>query len=180
MKGNPLIIIILLLLQKSTNSLQQKQCNSTTDCNTNQLCVSEKCTCQSEYSSLTSNSSACNYKKKSQKTAFLLELFVGFGGGHVYSERFVNGFCKIVILPVILLIILLYNYLLKNDIMLLSQVDKNKEENGKSLIKRLVFVLFLTCVCSGIAFWIIYDVIHFGLNKYLDGNGVELISWKWN
>ena len=69
----------------------------TIDCNTNKCvdgagkCVdfaTSNCTCIPEYDTYPISSTIkCNYQKKSQLTAFILELILSYGSGHFYINN---------------------------------------------------------------------------------------------
>ena len=42
-----------------------------------------RCECMKDYANDRGNTTACSYERKKQLTAFLLELFVGFGAGQI-------------------------------------------------------------------------------------------------
>ena len=49
-----------------------------------------------KYNKNLDNSLYCDYKQKKQLTAFLLELFVGFGAGHFYRGNYLMARLKLV------------------------------------------------------------------------------------
>ena len=56
----------------------------------------EYCICKEEYASIKSNPLKCSIQRKKQLTAFLLELFVGFGAGHFYRHHYLMASLKLV------------------------------------------------------------------------------------
>jgi len=158
--------------------LQKFNClNSTLSCSGHGECSQDKkdCICESAYASLinpkdpASEDKRCNYERKSQLKAFLFELFLGFGAGHFYTERYTMASLKLTAFIFGIFIICLFPITAK----FLSE----KLESD-------CLVLSVSCfyyLCSiGLAFWFIYDLVTFGLNKYLDGNQIQLLSWSKN
>jgi hypothetical protein len=109
----------------------------------------------------------CNYQLKSQKTAFFLSLFVGFGSEHFYLERNSTGAAKFVFFTVCfgmnLLMFILY-YCTKE---------------GKKYVQFLSAyeAMYLGCGFILVILWNIYDLVHIGFGTYLDGNGFRMIPW---
>lgn len=110
----------------------------------------------------------CNYKKKYQINAFLLELFLGFGVGHLYTGRYAHGILKLIFIPMSLFMIYFYALSVK-------RIDIGTANNKEIRIFIVTLTFFLIAI--GIAFWIVFDAINFGLNKYKDGNDVDLVAW---
>ena len=88
----------------------------------------------------------CSYTRKKQIVAFLLEFFL-LSIGHFYSGNYLIGILKVIFL----LSILSFYY---------SSTDKN-------IIFTNIFVCFLSV-------WWLADSILYGINSYLDQNGVGL------
>ncbi len=165
--------------ETSTGFVFDSPCSDETVCGYFGNCIKNKCYCFLGYISvddvqIKSNiddihkGKYCNYKKKYQINAFLLELFLGFGVGHLYSGRYANGILKLICIPLALFMIYFYALSVKC-------IDKGTANNKEIRIFFVTMSFFL--VAMGIAFWIVFDAINFGLNKYTDGNGVELVSW---
>ena len=55
-----------------------------------------RCECMKDYANDKGNTTACSYERKKQLTAFLLELFVGFGAGHFYRANYLEASLKLV------------------------------------------------------------------------------------
>ncbi len=106
----------------------------------------------------------CNYKKKTQLIAFLLETFLSFGVGHFYTNNYKKAIPK-------LLFWILGFYLLLS----IRFYSKQKESTDSV---SLLFCLFGFITCTGMIIWHISDIVSLALNYgYLDGNGIELYSW---
>ena len=119
------------------------------------------CMCNRGYSSydidelnLNERSIYCCYKKKSQFTAFLLEICLGFGMGHFYTCRYIHGITKFIIFWFLALI---------------NSIFKKKIRGYSQLKKISVLILYI--------FWILYcaDFFCFNFDYYLDGNKIPLI-----
>jgi len=104
----------------------------------------------------------CNYQKKSQLKAFLLELILSHGAGHFYLENYFFAIAK--------LLVWVFTYCF---FIILKITCKSAEDN-----KRISFMIAALAFffCIGMLCWQIFDVVLFGLNKYTDGNGVGLRS----
>jgi hypothetical protein len=135
------------------------------ECN-DQNCPSERgycqtanrCVCKLGYANLVQNINYyCDYNQKSQKISFLLEFFLPFGTGHIYSGRLILGFAKLLIISGTIFL----------DI-LVKRMDSSKSKHKNNLIM-FVYSLYLF-----ILFWQIFDITMIGLNKYPDGNGIPL------
>lgn len=121
--------------------------------------------CNDQYDTYPETSTEmCNYKKKSQLIAFLLETFLAFGVGHFYTMNLRKAIPK-------LLFWILGFYLLFS----VRYYSKQKESTDKV---SLLFSLFGFIVCIGMLIWQMSDIFSLALNYgYLDGNGIELNSW---
>lgn len=125
----------------------------------------KECVCFEEFGT-TENSYnyECNYQKKSQLKAFLLELILSNGAGHFYLENYFLAISKLLVW-----VIIYYSFII------LRITCKSAEDNKKISFLIAAFALFF---CIGMLSWQIIDLVFFGLNKYSDGNGVELRSWS--
>jgi TM2 domain-containing membrane protein YozV len=125
------------------------------------------CRCMPEYANFTpegvKDANYCNYPRKKQLVAFLLEFFFTFGIGHFYAGRVGFGVAKLIVLllPVI-------GYIL----MCASVVAK---DTGNCLGLVAVIITYGFC-CAG-SIWQLVDIILFGINNYKDGYGVPLLHW---
>ena len=121
----------------------------------------EACICNDEYDSYPFDTyEKCFYKKKQQLIAFLLELFITFGAGHIYAENYTIG-----ILKAFFFVIACFNFIS------IRIWNKKTEENNTSVLL-LGLTGFILCVV--IIIWQIVDIILLGLNRYIDGNGITL------
>ncbi len=135
-------------------------------CNQNSYCLNNMaCLCSPGFVTVPlTNDFQCCYEQKKQISAFLLELFVGFGAGHFYVGRHDYAGAKIFIflfmsLSIITLFIL-SKYLGKSD-------GLWKYLKWGILILTILFYLL----------WQTIDIIYYASNGYTDGNGVPLADW---
>ena len=127
-----------------------------------------KCQCKNEYGNDKNNSTdKCTYERKKQLTAFLLELFVGFGAGHFYRANYLEASLKLVA------------FLLGIYIICLFPLTAKCIADCCDCDCLVVFVsLFWFLISLGLAFWFIFDLVWFGKTKYKDSYGFCLASWK--
>jgi hypothetical protein len=123
------------------------------------------CNCTPRFSTFPNDSQLqCSYKLYSQKTAFLLELFLSFGAGHFYIKNYQIAIPK--------LLFWLVGYYL---FIILRMVTKKTEENNTTAL----LVALIGCIfCFGMLTWQVVDCFLFGFNLYNDGNGVTPYSFQ--
>lgn len=125
----------------------------------------KECVCFEEYGTIQNNFNyECNYKKKSQLKAFLLELFLSNGAGHFYLENYYLA------IPKLLVWVFSYYFFI-----VLRITCKSAEDNKKTSLIIASLALFF---CLGMLSWQILDVVLFALNKYTDCNGIDMSSWS--
>jgi uncharacterized membrane protein (Fun14 family) len=130
------------------------------------------CTCVTgyvngfEYNKNLDDKNYCDYKQKKQLTAFLLELFVGFGAGHFYRGNYLMASLKLVAFLIGIYIICLFPLTAK---WISDCCDCD-------CLVVIVSILFYFAAC-GLATWFIFDLVYFGKNKYKDKNDVPLLKW---
>ena len=130
------------------------------------------CTCVTgyvngfEYNKNLDDKNYCDYKQKKQLTAFLLELFVGFGAGHFYRGNYLMASLKLVAFLFGIYIICLFPLTAK---WISDCCDCD-------CLVVIVSILFYFAAC-GLATWFIFDLVYFGKNKYKDKNDVPLLKW---
>jgi len=107
----------------------------------------------------------CNYKRKKQIISFVLEFFLFFGMGHVYSGNYILGISKFIFF------ILLIIFKLKKD-KNSKEIDIEEEENNNKNANWLHLMILLSAVI-----WYIIDIVFLALRKFIDGNGVPMLSW---
>jgi len=139
---------------------------STTNCPAqNGVCSgTSMCVCRKEFANVPKVSKdTCSYKRKSQLTAFLLEFFLPFGVGHFYVGKWWLGLIKMIC--TLFAMITIYSFL----ICCLSCV-----QNQKSYAAYMFFYYFVPILAS---VWWLVDIILFGIDYFLDNNGVPLYTW---
>jgi len=179
------ITILLTFLSKSINSVELT-CNTYKCDSTHAKCIgylNATCLCDNHYDTYPEDGvTMCNYTKKSQLQALLLELLLTFGAGHYYLERYVNAIFKTIFWLVgIFLFIALRIYNKDNNNDNDDDLDnKNDDEDSgvENLSSNTLMVALFGCIfCVGILVWQIIDIIMFSLNLYKDENGIDLLSW---
>lgn len=107
----------------------------------------------------------CCYKQKSSFTAFLLEVFIGFGAGHFYVGNYVMGGIKMGIYLVLFI---------STIIICTNRLRFKREEVENSFLLRIFrTVCFLLCGCTYVG-WQMIDSVLFSLGGYTDSNNMEL------
>ena len=124
------------------------------------------CTCKPEYASINECQVKCEYERKKQLTAFLLELFVGFGAGHFYRASYLIASLKLVAFIFGIYIICLFPLTAKCI----------SECCDCDCLVVLVSLLFFAC-SVGLAFWFVFDLVRFGKNQLTDKYGIKLKQW---
>ena len=126
------------------------------------------CQCNEGYITEETNKSnmKCTYKQKSQLAAFLFELFLPFGVGHLYVGRYLFGITKMIIVTSPLTICLFT---------FLGILVSDKFLNGGNSSLVCIGVVFLFSIV-GLVWWVA-DLVLFGTNNYSDGNNVPLNPW---
>jgi hypothetical protein len=166
-KDNIIFLICLLL------TFDIKCFNITTICNTicdevGGTCIEETiCKCNEPYTTLPNegNYKLCNYPKKNKLIAAILELFIGFGIGHFYTERKINGYLK---LMVYLLLCCIGCCAIAIGLRFTSE---NAEEYGNAA--KFFFYIYY-CVLNFMMAWQIFDFFLMIFGVYVDGNNIEL------
>ena len=168
----------LRVLAKKPDEKTSFKCTNRTECPDNEryTCTQSpsssevyECVCTKEYAipGDPKYESKCEYKRKRQLVAFLLELFVGFGAGHFYVGNYLIASLKLVAFLFGIYIICLFPLTAKccGDCC------------DSDCIVVLISLFFFLC-SVGLAFWFIWDLVYYGKNKYTDGKGVKLLSWS--
>ncbi len=113
----------------------------------------------------------CALKQKKQLTAFLLELFVGFGAGHFYRKGYLMASLKLVAFFIGIYLICLFPLAAKC-------ISDGCDSDCAVIVVSIFFYLY----ALGLAFWYIWDLVYFGKNKYDDlsneGVPIKLKPWK--
>ncbi len=165
---NIMKIIVNFLLISTIYSQLSIPCGNITCVKDQGICIyraeNTTCDCLPEFSTFPIDSPAkCNYMRKKQYIAFLLELCITYGAGHFYTENYQLAVPK--------LFFWIVSYCL--FIVLRMIIKSNEDSTAASLIVALTSYLFCACMLC----WQIADLALFGLNIYTDGKGQELIPW---
>ena len=117
----------------------------------------QECTCKAEYATAPNGSRYCEVERKKQLTAFLLELFVGFGAGHFYRHDYLMASLKLVAFVFGIYVICLFPLTAKC-------VTDCCDSDCLVVLVSIIFYLY----ALGLAFWYIWDLVYFGKNYYPD------------
>lgn len=182
-------VLLIILFSFPSNSKQAtdvclptSKCNETISCSDNGHCFYDirqvfeevndsfiTCICDRGYTDDPDNSDIkCCYKKKSQFTAFLLEVLLGFGIGHFYIKNY-----TIAIIKLIFQIISCCSCCLIGFCFCYKSNKHNEEPSNKQIALNINFIAWILLYII----WQFIDLILFGINFYNDGNGVSLESW---
>lgn len=146
----------------SESDISKYNCNTTKSAED----TYDDCECPKEFGNDRRNTTACSYERKKQLTAFLLELFVGFGAGHFYIANYLEASLKLV------------SFLFGIYIICLFPLTAKCVANCYECDCLVVFIsLFWFLISAGLAFWFIFDLVWFGKNKYPDKYGYCLSEW---
>lgn len=104
----------------------------------------------------------CNYERKSQTVAFLLEFIMGFGVGHFYLENFSFAIIKLIFSFSMAFFICFFPHFSMN-------IKSQKMQNMVPYLQTLFGVIY--CI------WQISDGVLIGINYYKDGNGIDIYEW---
>ena len=127
----------------------------------------EYCICNEDYATIKSNSLRCSIERKKQLTAFLLELFVGFGAGHFYRHHYLMASLKLVAFVFGIYVICLFPLTAKC-------VTDCCDSDCLVVLVSIIFYLY----AAGLATWYIFDLVYFGKNKWKDCSHDEEIFFK--
>ena len=112
----------------------------------------------------------CEIEKKKQLTAFLLELFVGFGAGHFYRHHYLMASLKLVAFFIGIYLICIFPLTAKC-------VTDCCDNDCVVIVVSIIFYIY----ALGLAFWYIWDLVYFGKNNYPDcshgDNCIDLKGW---
>jgi hypothetical protein len=147
----------------------------------------QNCICDDGWTNLSVDDSVkCCYEKKSQFSAFFLEIAIGFGLGHFYIGDTITGLIKLISCLVLCFggwIFACY-MCYKKEHEVIDEVKTNDERKDEIRIKLRSHplkykILNFLVIFSAIAYviWQIIDAFLFGLNILKDVNGIELKPW---
>ena len=167
-------------LENSNLIINFKSCNNDNDCNHGQ-CEGGYCKCDKKYvtyidlkkfekDNLGNNDykEVCNYKLKSQLTALMLSIFIGFGSEHFYMGNKGVGAGKFVFY--------IFCYFLNIGLLLFYVLFKHK----RNLLKFIGLFegIYMALGFLFMFFWNLRDWIKIGLNQIPDSKGFKLYSWN--
>lgn len=173
--------------QKVITKFNFPTCQSNSDCANNGVCdtITKACICKTGYFTLFDNSTAkqtpdnftllydysnqkmCTYQQKSQVTAFMLSIFVGFGAEHFYLGRISQAISKLVF------------YIFCGFLNILYLVIYKCIPDGDKIVTFIhnFEAIYLGCGVFYLILWNIYDWVNIGYNNYVDSNNLPLIAW---
>lgn len=150
------------------NQTQSELCSFFCD-ETGGKCINgNKCECKDDYISFVNdhkNVKFCGYHQHKKMNCALLELFIGFGIGHIYSERLVNGYFKFCFC-------FLFCFCSCCCITTTTRAEYESEEIQQASMKISVIISIILISIDFI--WNTIDCICFLNGFYLDGNNIQL------
>ena len=163
-----LIYLFLINITLSKKEIESIECGSKKCASKNGKCVKQEsnyvCVCDKKYITYPEdNEIECNYERKRQLKAFLLEFFLTYGAGHFYIHNYKYAISK--------LCVFVFLYCL---FIALRIVSKAKEENKTA---NLIICISAAVCFVGMVTWQLFDIVKYAQNKYKDENGIELIGW---
>lgn len=180
------IIFQLKNIKLNNVCLPTSKCNGTISCSENGHCFYDlmkvfsnnidsnnvsfiTCICDRGYTDDPKNPDIkCCYKKKSQFAAFLMEILIGFGAGHLFIQNYTLGIIKLCFQVTACCSCCLIGFCF------CYKTNKHNEEPSNKQI--FLNVLFLFGILL-FFIWQLIDLVLFGINYYKDGNGIEMESW---
>jgi hypothetical protein len=160
-----LMLITLLLINLS----EQKILCSIDNCDEyGGICdENNTCECKENYTTLPTHKSHkfCNYERKHKIAIAFLELLVGFGMGHFYCGRKINGSIKLMIF-----IILCCGCFCA--VAFMAKISEEHRDNHNEVL--LVLFKFYGTISNIFIIWQTYDFLMFLTGVYKDGNNIPL------
>ena len=151
-------------------------CSDKEKCNLDNMnCTNDtrvECNCKEGFTTIKgdNNNKYCSIERKKQLTAFLLELFVGFGAGHFYRHHYLMASLKLVAFVIGIYIICLFPLTAKC-------VTDCCDSDCLVVFISILFYIY----AAGLATWYIFDLVYFGKNNYRDCSHdegcIELMPW---
>ena len=142
-------------------------CISPADCNYHGHCIDGVCVCNSDWATFeaTDESGMCNYERKSQLVAFLLQLFLGkiSGAGYWYVGQVGLALAETLLFWVGMIFVCIMGCI-------------GQGLGGDDGAAGCMYCFYVLWVLSWGLFWLI-SWIMFAVDDVLDGNGVALESW---
>jgi hypothetical protein len=132
-------------------------------------CIDDQiCKCNEGFTTYLRNNSMklCNYQKKNSVIAAFLELFLGFGLGHLYSGRKIIGIFKLFLSCMLCCIGCC-------AIGIGMKLDSEIRSDQPNTVVVFLYFIFV-CILYVLVFWQILDFILFIFKIYSDGNEIPL------
>jgi hypothetical protein len=145
--------------------IKMKNCSEKICPSPNSYCVSSHiCQCSNMFAH--SGDNICDYERKLQIFAFLLEAIFSFGIGHLYCMRIEYGSLKFLLQLILVMTYVYYRYS--------GHEFKFNNETYFDCLISIIVVLWTSL------FMIlhIYDLTMFSINRFKDGAGISLLSWN--
>ena len=123
----------------------------------------------------------CNYLRKDQLTALLLELLITFGAGHYYLGKYPIAVLKTIVWLVglsLFIALRVYNKDNTSDEDDTDDTDDNEDEDTgvENLSSNTLMISLFGCMfCGIIIVWQLIDIILFAINSYTDVNGIIMV-----
>ena len=174
MKYLYIFIIIIQLTKSFKHSLEKDDLNSPEKCN--EFCsqiggactLDSKCICKYGFSTNFNEENIifCNYKQYNKIITGLIELFFGFGFGHFYCERVLNGYLQLSIEFTFcyFMSFLMSAFLVADDLF----------HHGNPYYTNIISNYYVPLFSSFLVLWQIIDSFLFFFCYYKDGNGINL------
>lgn len=162
MKKLYLLLLILIINLSLTNPQYSAigACNKNT-CKNGTCKTANTCTCNYGFAHINDKSTElCNYELKKQYIAFILELILFFGIGHIYCGRTVNFIVKLILMVLLVSSDFIGKYAIN--------VGSYKTRKGMYIASYIQYAIIII--------WQTVDMILFGLNVYRDGEGFRLLT----
>lgn len=134
------------------------------------ICTEDlKCKCKKGYSTDFSDENFyfCNYKQFNKIIAGSLELIFGFGFGHFYCHRYLNGSIQLIVEFILCCIMACITCIL-------IKIDMIAYNGYLSESTYTIICIYFPPIVLALVLWQIADSIYFFSCYYKDGNGISL------
>ncbi len=125
------------------------------------------CECKENYTTLPTiqNYKFCNYERKRKLGIAFLELLVGFGMGHFYCGRKINGSIKLTVFTLLCCACFCV-------VAFIAKISEDRQSNYNEVI--ITLLNFYGLITNIIIIWQMYDFLMFITGVYRDGNNIPL------
>jgi len=158
-----------LILKTESHTQSLTSCNKKICDSIGGICIDDHiCKCNEGFTTYLRNNNLklCNYQKKNSVIAAFLELFLGFGLGHLYSGRKIFGIFKMFLSFILCCIGCC-------AIGIGMKLDSEIRLEQPNTIVVLFYFIFI-CIFYILIFWQILDFIMFIFKIYTDDNEISL------